>query len=84
MIKFAAVFLLVIAQTAQAEAAKAPIFDIRATCRLAQPFTRLVYQSCVSEEMRARKELAKTWSAFEPGVRRSCVRDPGFGGAPSY
>jgi hypothetical protein len=84
MIKFAAVLVLVIAQTALAEAAGPPMFNIKATCRQAQPFTGLVYRSCVSQETRARKKLAKTWSTFKSGARRSCAQDPGFGGAPSY
>jgi hypothetical protein len=86
MIKFAAVLTLVIAQTALAQAAQPPRFNIRATCRQAQPLTgdKSVFQSCVSEERGARKTLAKGWSTFKSTSRRSCMEEAQTGGTPSY
>jgi hypothetical protein len=86
MIKVAAVFTLVVAQTALAEAAQLPRFNITATCRQAQPLTgdKSVFQSCMSEESSARNKLAKSWSTFKPGSRTSCVGEAQEGGTPSY
>jgi hypothetical protein len=86
MIKLAAVFTLVVAQTALAEAAQLPKFNIAATCRAAQPLTgdKSVFQSCVSEETAARSKLAKSWSTFKPSSRTSCAEEAQTGGTPSY
>ncbi|SDR60071.1 hypothetical protein SAMN05519103_06641 [Rhizobiales bacterium GAS113] len=86
MIKLLAICVLLVAQTALAEAAQPPRFNINSTCRQAQPLTgdKSVYQSCVSEENQARKKLTKTWSTFKSSARRSCVQETEIGGAPSY
>jgi hypothetical protein len=86
MIKIAAVFVLVLAQTALARAAQLPRFNIAATCREAQPLTgdKSVYQSCVSEETSARRKLGRTWSSYKPSWRTSCVGEAESSGTPSY
>jgi hypothetical protein len=86
VIKLAAVFVLVVAQTSLAQAAQLPRFNIAATCHEAQPLTgdKSVYQSCVSEETSARRKLAKTWSTYKPNWRTSCVGEAETAGTPSY
>ena len=86
MMKLAAVFVLVVAQTALAQAAQLPRFNIAATCREAQPLTgdKSVYQSCVSEEISARRKLARTWSTYKPSWQTSCVGEAETAGTPSY
>ena len=58
------------AGTALAEVA--PKLDVKATCQRAEPLSgaaKSAYQSCLSDEMDAQKELAKTWSSFKAGAR---------------
>lgn len=88
MNRLAAIAALVLAQTTLAVAAGVPRFDIKATCREAQPLSgsgdQNVYQGCVVGEIEARKQLAKLWRSFKDGSRRSCVGEAQIGGVPSY
>src|ERR1700687_2756066 len=87
MIKFAAVLALLLAQTALATAAQAPVLDVKATCRRAQPLSGgdvSAYQSCMNDELAAQKELTKKWSTFKSGPQAVCTQSTKNGGAPSY
>jgi hypothetical protein len=87
MIKFAAVLPLLLAQTALAIAAQAPVLDVKATCRRAQPLSGgdvSAYQSCMNDELAAQKELTKKWSTFKSGPQAVCTQSTKNGGAPSY
>ena len=88
MIRLTAILALVLTQTTLAEAAGLPRFDIKATCRQAQPLLgtgdKNVYQGCVDSEVEARKQLAKLWQSFKDSSRRSCVGETQIGGVPSY
>ena len=76
---------LLLAQSA-AVAAQPPRFNIKATCREAQPLSgdKSVYQGCVDEELSARKKVIASWSSFRSGWQKSCVAETEIGGAPSY
>jgi hypothetical protein len=69
-------------------AAGVPRFNIKATCRQAQPLSGLgdksVYRGCVDSEVEARKKLAKLWRSFKVSSRMSCVGETPIGGIPSY
>jgi hypothetical protein len=69
-----------------ASAAGPPRFNIRATCRQAEPLSgdKSVYQSCVDEEVSARKQVVSTWASYRSRSLRSCVGETRIGGAPSY
>jgi len=89
MFKFAAVCALVVVQTTLAQAAQPPKFDVKATCRQAQPLMgdqtdQGIYQSCVNEENGARSQLKSSWSTYKASTRKSCVDEAQIGGAPSY
>jgi hypothetical protein len=81
----ASVLSLLVIQSAPA-AAQPPRFNIKATCRQAEPLSgdKSVYQSCVDEEVYARKQVVASWSSFRPRTQRSCVSETRIGGAPSY
>jgi hypothetical protein len=88
MIRLTAVLALILAQVTLAAAAGLPRFNIRATCRQAQPLLgsgdKDVYQGCVDSEIQARKRLAKSWLSFKNGSRTNCVGETQIGGVPSY
>jgi hypothetical protein len=88
VIRLAAILALVLAQITLAVAAGVPRFNIKATCRQAQPLAgsgdKNVYQGCVVSEVEARKQLAKLWRSFKDSSRRSCVGETQIGGVPSY
>jgi hypothetical protein len=66
----ATLVLLLLAQFGVAEAAThPPKFNIKSTCRQAQPLganDKDVYQGCVQAEVEAQQQLAKQWRTFEP------------------
>src|ERR1700730_14228610 len=88
MIRLAAIFALILAQATLAVAAQPPRFNIKATCRQAQPLSgsgdKSVYQGCVDSEVEAQKQLYKIWQTFKPSSQRSCASETQIGGAPSY
>lgn len=88
MIRLTTILALILAQTILAVAAGLPWFDVRATCRQAQPLMgsgdKDVYQGCVDSEVEARKRLSKLWRSFKDSSRRSCVGETQIGGVPSY
>jgi hypothetical protein len=70
-----------------AAASSVPPLDIEATCRRAQPLSageKSAYQSCMNDELEAKKELVKTWSTFKSSAQSTCVQETKIGGAPSY
>jgi hypothetical protein len=88
MTRLTTILVLILAQTTLAAAAGLPRFDIRTTCRLAQPFLgagdKSAYQGCVDSEAEARKRLARLWRSFKDSSRRGCVAETQIGGVPSY
>jgi hypothetical protein len=89
MIRTAAILaMLQVAQLGLAEAAtQPPRFDIKATCRQAQPLgsdDKNVYQGCVQAELDAQRQLAKQWRSFKPDSQRTCTADAVSDGTPSY
>jgi hypothetical protein len=69
-----------------ASAAEPPRFNIKSTCRQAEPLSgdKSVYQYCVDEEVRARKQVVSSWASYRSRSQRSCVAETRIGGAPSY
>jgi hypothetical protein len=88
MIRLTTILALIVAQITLAIAAGLPRFDIRATCRQAQPLSgsgdKEVYQGCVDSENEARDRLAKSWRSFKSSSRRDCLGETQIGGVPSY
>lgn len=88
MIRLATILALGLLQTTLAAAAGVPRFDIKASCRQAQPLSgsgdKDVYQGCVDSEVSARKQLAKLWRSFKDSSRRSCVGESQIDDVPSY
>ena len=80
--------LLLVAQLGVADAAtRPPKFNIKSTCRQAQPLgtsDKDVYQGCVQAEVEAQQHLAKQWRTFKPDSQRTCTADAVSDGAPSY
>jgi hypothetical protein len=66
-----------------------PKFDIARNCKLDVAATAglAVDQStkkCMSDEQRAKQQLASQWSKFPPASRASCTSQESIGGTPSY
>jgi hypothetical protein len=84
----ATLVLLLVAQLGVAQAAtQPPRFNIKATCRQAQPLgtsDKDVYQGCVQAEVEAKQQLAKKWRTFKPDSQRTCTADAASDSAPSY
>jgi hypothetical protein len=80
--------LLLVAQLGVADAAtRPPKFNIKSTCRQAQPLgtsDKDVYQGCVQAEVEAQRQLAKQWGTFKPDSQRTCTADAVSDRAPSY
>ncbi|MCK1288634.1 hypothetical protein IVB41_32520 [Bradyrhizobium sp. 44] len=66
-----------------------PSFDIARSCKLdiaaatglsvGQPL-----KSCISDEHKAKQQLASGWSKFPASSRANCVPQESIGGTPSY
>ena len=66
-----------------------PVFDIARSCKLDLAATAglTVDQSlktCMSDETRARQQLARQWSKFSPSSKANCIPQESIGGTPSY
>jgi hypothetical protein len=66
-----------------------PKLDINRSCKLDVAATAglAVDQStkkCVSDEQKAKEQLAGQWSKFPPASRTSCTSQESIGGTPSY
>jgi hypothetical protein len=66
-----------------------PAFDIARSCKLDLAATAglAVDQStkaCISDEERARQQLASQWSTFSAPAKAECIPQESIGGTPSY
>ncbi|MCK1740324.1 hypothetical protein IVA80_05455 [Bradyrhizobium sp. 139] len=66
-----------------------PKFDIARSCKLDVAATAGLsvgqpLKSCMSDEQKAKQQLASGWSKFSAPRRASCVSQEGIGGTPSY
>ena len=66
-----------------------PNFDIARSCKLDTAATTGLavdqsMKSCVSDEEKAKQQLAGQWSNFPASGRASCTSQEGIGGTPSY
>ena len=66
-----------------------PKFDIARSCKLDVAATAGLSvdqptKSCVSDERKARQQLASQWSKFPAPSRASCASQESIGGTPSY
>lgn len=80
-------FMLVATTASAASPALLPKLDIKGTCRRAQPLSsgeKSAFQGCLDDEIRARQELAKSWSSFKAAAQKDCLQVTKIGGAASY
>jgi hypothetical protein len=66
-----------------------PNFDIARSCKLDVAATAGLSvdqstKSCVSDEQKAKRQLASQWSKFPAPSRASCTSQESIGGTPSY
>ena len=66
-----------------------PNFDVARSCKLDVAATVGLsvdqsMKSCVSDEQRAKRQLAGQWSKFPAPSRASCISQESIGGTPSY
>jgi hypothetical protein len=66
-----------------------PNFDVARSCKLDVAATLGLsvdqsMKSCVSDEQRAKRQLAGQWSKFPAPSRASCISQESIGGTPSY
>ncbi len=66
-----------------------PKFDIARSCKLDVAATTGLsvdqsMKSCVSDEQKAKGQLAGQWSKFPAPSRASCISQESIGGTPSY
>lgn len=66
-----------------------PKFDIARSCKLDVAAASglsagLPLKRCISDENRARQQLASQWSKFPAANRASCTSEESVGGTPSY
>jgi hypothetical protein len=63
-----------------------PKFDVKATCRRAQPLSgeKSAFQSCIDDEVQAQKDLSRSWFSFRAASRATCTQETRIGGAPSF
>jgi len=84
------IFTIVAAtQLAVAVADRVPAFDVARSCKLdvAATASLSVDQSlkrCVSDENKARQQLAGQWSKFSASSKAQCIPQESVGGTPSY
>jgi len=76
-------------QLVVAVADRVPAFDINRSCRLDLAATAglsvdQTAKSCVSDEKKARQQLATQWSKFSVSSKAECVPQESIGGTPSY
>jgi hypothetical protein len=68
-----------------------PQFNAAASCKAASAINQSIdlavsqdYQSCMSDEESAHRELAQSWSKYDAQERRRCIGQTEVGGFPSY
>ena len=67
-----------------AVADRPPVVNFEQTCREEAARTNDKFEICVADEKRARDQLARQWSSFDPGARTRCARTSTSGRAESY
>jgi hypothetical protein len=70
-----------------AVADRPPVVNFEQTCREATTGDRRLndkLENCLADEKRARDQLARQWSSFNPGARTQCARESTGGHAASY
>jgi hypothetical protein len=68
---------------------RVPTFDIARSCKLDLAATAGLSEdqslnSCVSDEKKARQQLANQWSKFSGAGKAECISQESIGGTPSY
>lgn len=68
---------------------KVPNFNIAQSCKLDIAATaglsdRQSLSSCMTDEQKAKQQLAGQWTTFSASSRASCVSQESTGGSPSY
>jgi hypothetical protein len=81
--------IVVSSQLVVTVADKVPTFDIARSCKLDVAATAGLavdqsVKSCVSDEKRARQQLASQWSKFSGSSKAECIPQESIGGTPSY
>ena len=66
-----------------------PKFDIARSCKLDVAATAGLsvdqsVKSCISDERKARQQLASKWSKFPAASKATCIPQESIGGTPSY
>jgi hypothetical protein len=66
-----------------------PNFDIARSCKLDVAATAGLavdqsVKSCMSDEQKAKRQLASQWSKFKAPLRVNCTSQESVGGTPSY
>jgi hypothetical protein len=72
-----------------AVADRVPSFDIARSCKLDVAATSGLSvdqstKSCVTDENKARRQLASQWSKFSASMKAECIPQESIGGTPSY
>jgi hypothetical protein len=81
--------IILSSQLVVAVADQVPKFDIARSCKLdAAAAAGLAVdqsiKSCMTDEQKARQQLASQWSKFPAAGRASCTSQESIGGTPSY
>ena len=76
--------IIVAGHLAVAVADRPPVVNFEQTCREEAARTNDKFEICVADEKRARDQLARQWSSFDPGARTRCARTSTSGRAESY
>jgi hypothetical protein len=66
-----------------------PKFNVARNCKLDVAATAGLtvdqsVKSCMSDEQKAKRQLASQWSKFPAAIRASCTSQESIGGTPSY
>ena len=81
--------IVVSSQLVVTVADRVPTFDIARSCKLDLAATAGLsddqsLKSCVSDEKKARQQLASQWSKFSGSSKAECIPQESIGGTPSY
>lgn len=61
-----------------------PNLDVKGTCHARGTAEQIAKDSCMQDELGAKKELDKMWGRVPANVRRTCLDEVHIGGSPSY
>jgi hypothetical protein len=81
--------IVVSSQLVVTVADRVPTFDIARSCKLDVAATAGLsvdqsVKSCISDEKKARQQLASQWSKFSGSSKAECIPQESIGGTPSY